>query len=103
LESNADFGRSLALTPDGDILVGAWRTSVDGIQSAGHAYLFDDLTGDLLLDLTNPQPLLGGAFGWSVAAMEGALVIGAPSDGAVYVFESIPEPYSLVLAGSLLF
>jgi outer membrane protein assembly factor BamB len=98
VEPFGDFGRSLALTPDGDILVGAWRTSVDGVQPAGQAYLFDDLTGELLLHLTSPQPLPGGQFGWSVAAMEGALVVGAPNDGAVYVF---PEPSSLVLAGSL--
>jgi hypothetical protein len=34
--------------------------------------------------------------------MGGALVVAAPNDGAVYVFESIPEPSTLVLAGSLL-
>jgi outer membrane protein assembly factor BamB len=102
LEINGEFGRSVAVTPNGDVLVGAWNTSVSGVEGAGHAYLFDGETGELLLDIPNPVPDLG-VFGWSVSATENKLFISAPAGtGAVYVFEVIPEPSSLVLIGSLL-
>jgi outer membrane protein assembly factor BamB len=109
-EMNGEFGRSVAVTPEGNILVGAWRTSVNGIEGAGHAYLFDGLTGSLLLDLPNPEPGRLDAFGWSVAATDSRIIVSAheddfgafPSTGAVYVFEAIPEPSTLALMGSLI-
>ncbi|MDX1964745.1 MAG: hypothetical protein SFX18_16470 [Pirellulales bacterium] len=99
-EDNGEFGRSVALTPSGDILVGAWGTSVSGIVNAGHAYLFDGQTGQLLLDIPNPEPTESAQFGWSVEAYDNRLVIGArfadsngmPATGAVYVYEIVPEP-----------
>jgi len=100
-EINGEFGRSVAVTPQGDVLVGAWRTSVNGIAAAGHAYLFDGDSGSLLLDIPNPEPD-DGVFGWTVAALDGAIVVGAPVAEAVYVFETIPEPSSFVLAALLL-
>jgi hypothetical protein len=109
LEVNGEFGRSVAITPDGNVLVGAWNTSVNGLTGAGHAYLYDGTTGKLLLDIPNPEPTQG-IFGWSVAASDDRLIIGAPaassdgmpSVGAVYVFEAIPEPSSLALLTALI-
>jgi outer membrane protein assembly factor BamB len=106
-EFNGEFGRSVAVTPDGDVLVGAWATSVDGISQAGHAYLFDGETGALLLDLPHPAPRVDDAFGWSVAASGNRLFVGAPNAdpagpaaGAVYVFEGIPEPGTMLMAAT---
>src|SRR5262249_45572825 len=36
LEDNGEFGRSVSVTPNGNILVGAWGTSVEGVEAAGH-------------------------------------------------------------------
>lgn len=109
LETNGEFGRSVALTLDGDVLVGAWGTSVNGIEAAGHAYLFDGESGTLLLDMANPEPTSFASFGWSVSAAGNRIVVGAvgaqpaamPSSGAVYVFEAIPEPSSIALLAAL--
>jgi outer membrane protein assembly factor BamB len=100
-QTRHEFGFSLAVTEDGNVLAGSPRTSVGAIPGAGHAYLFDGLTGDLLLDITNPEPSLSSSFGWSVAAFDNRLAVG-DLRGNVYVFESIPEPSTLILAGSLL-
>ncbi len=62
------FGWSVSslsdLTGDGapEVLVGAFAQ--DG---EGKAFLFDGNTGKLLRTLAPPEPLNGGAFGWSVA------------------------------------
>ena len=108
LEDNGEFGRSVALTPSGDILVGAWGTSADGVEGAGHVYLFDGASGKLLLDVPNPEPSVFSAFGWSVATLEDRIVVGAlqgnsenlPATGAVYVFSTVPEPGTLILAAA---
>jgi WD40 repeat protein len=114
LESNGEFGRSVAVTPHGDILVGAWGTTVDGIEGAGRVYLFDGSTGNLLLDIPNPEPSEFAQFGWSVGSIGDRLIVGAmsangttdgellPATGAVYVF-AIPEPYTASLALTILF
>jgi hypothetical protein len=98
LEANSEFGRSVAATPDGIVIVGAWNTSVDGHNVAGHAFLYDGLAGALVLDIPNPEPDNSAVFGWSVAAVGDRIIVGAPAPGAVYVFEAIPEPSSLVLS-----
>ncbi|MEX2139248.1 MAG: PQQ-binding-like beta-propeller repeat protein [Pirellulales bacterium] len=96
---NAEFGRSIALTDDGNLLVGAF-----GNAGGGHAYLFDSVTGNLLLDIANPDPSTVGVFGFSVATIGNNMVVGAPGGtGAVYVLEAIPEPSSFALAGTVLF
>jgi outer membrane protein assembly factor BamB len=101
-ERNGRFGETIAITPDGNVLVGAWNTTILGEQATGHAYLFDGMTGDLLLDIRNPELEQFGAFGVSVAATEQLVFVGAPAAGAVYVFEGIPEPSALALAGTVL-
>ncbi len=79
--------------------------TVNGILEAGRAYLFDGETGNLLLDIPNPMPTAGAGFGWSVAALDGRIVVSTPNGnadglagtGAVYVFEGIPEPGAAVM------
>ena len=101
LYEDGSFGVSVAVTPGGHVLVGSTSAIVDGIP-AGAAYLFDGLTGSLLLDIPNPDPARFPGFGASFAATSNRIFVGAPFDETVLVFESIPEPSSLVLAGSLL-
>jgi hypothetical protein len=69
---------------------------------AGAAYLFDGLTGSLLLDIPNPDPARFPGFGASFAATSDRIFVGAPFDETVLVFESIPEPSTLYLTGSIL-
>ena len=105
-QEEGEFGRAVALTPSGDVVVGAWATDVNGIERAGRAYLFDGETGSLLLDIANPAPSFAANFGWSVAALENRIVVGArnttvdglPFAGAVYVFTIVPEPSAFALA-----
>jgi hypothetical protein len=101
-EERAEFGRSVSVTPGGHVLVGAPNASRDGSPLAGHAYLFDSVTGNLLLDIPNPDPAHLSGFAFSTAATDSRIFIGSPTDESVFVFETIPEPSSLVLAGSLL-
>jgi hypothetical protein len=106
LETNGEFGRSVAVTPGGDIVVGAWGTSVEEIEAAGHVYVFDGLTGRLLVDIPNPEPAIFAEFGWSVAALQDRIVIGSrqanadglSAPGAVYIYSTVPEGDSLTLA-----
>jgi hypothetical protein len=104
-EANGEFGRSVAMMANGNVVVGAWGTSVDGIEGAGRVYLFDGRTGSLLYDIPNPEPSAFGAFGYSVAAVGNTIAIGAPggaanalpSTGAVYLFSTVPEPAGIVV------
>jgi outer membrane protein assembly factor BamB len=107
VEQNGEFGRSVALTPAGDVIVGAWGAKVDGVEGAGRVFLFDGETGDLLLDLPNPDPVGAMAFGWSVAAIGEKLAVGTPytngalpGAGIVYVFDAytVPEPCAVQVA-----
>jgi outer membrane protein assembly factor BamB len=103
LEERSSFGTSLALTPSGQVLIGASGASVNGMPAEGRVYLFDGLSGNLLLDIPNPEPDRISGFGFTVAATDQRLFVGVPSGEAVFVFEAIPEPSTLVLTGSLLF
>jgi WD40 repeat protein len=107
-ESRGEFGRAVAVTPWGDVLVGSYGASVEGLFQAGRAYLFDGETGNLLLDFANPEPHLGASFGWSVSATEDQILVSAvlensdsaPGSGVVYVFEGIPEPGTELLTAA---
>jgi hypothetical protein len=110
VEPNGEFGRSVALTPAGDVIVGAWGANVDGVEGAGRVFLFDGETGDLLLDIPNPDPVGAMAFGWSVAAIGEKLAVGTPytngelpAAGVVYVFDAyaVPEPCAVQIASWL--
>jgi len=105
-QANGDFGHSVALTADGDVVVGAWGEKVNGIDAVGHVYLFDGQTGAMLLDIPHPEPNWAALFGLSIAAFEKHLVVGTLGTevnglvyaGAVYVFAIVPEPGSVWLA-----
>jgi outer membrane protein assembly factor BamB len=100
-EIDGEFGRQVALTPAGDVLVGAFGETVNGLKNAGRAYLFDGETGGLLLEFANPEGGIG-TFGWTVAATESQILIGAPASQMVYVYETIPEPASIALVAAVL-
>jgi outer membrane protein assembly factor BamB len=98
IEERAFFGHEVAVTASGRIFVAANSASVEGHADAGRVFLFDGLTGSLLLDISNPQPEQLAGFGFSIAATDERLFVGTPSFGErVFVFETIPEPSSVAL------
>ena len=122
-EADDLFGASVA-DLGGNVLVGAPGNDLGpfgSINDAGSAYLFNGSTGDLLLNIPNPDPEADDEFGTSVAALGGNVVVGAPNDdagtfvsidgaGAVHVFNGVtgakimtilnPEPETGDLFGS---
>lgn len=86
------FGTSIA-SNDNKVLVGAPDTDI-GPTSAGQAYIFDELTGNLLLTIEDPNASLGNFFGSSVDWLGTDILIGAPgtdsngqnNSGAAYLF-----------------
>ncbi|MBO0888471.1 hypothetical protein J2P12_05160 [Candidatus Bathyarchaeota archaeon] len=79
------FGFSVAI--DGNLaVVGAMDETVAGARSAGHAYVYNTVTGELVQTLTSPTPQRG-YFGHSVAISGNTAVVGAseePSEGQGY-------------------
>jgi hypothetical protein len=76
------FGLSVAAVGSGRVLIGAPDNST-GATRAGVAYLFNT-NGALLLTITNPVPVAGDNFGWSVAAVgNNRVLISAIDDGSV--------------------
>jgi hypothetical protein len=93
LEENAFFGHSVAISAGGQILIGANSATVNGVSGRGRAFLFDAFTGNLLLDIANPEPNRFAGFGYSVALTDERLFVGTPTGAeTVFVFQSIPEP-----------
>ena len=89
--STDQFGSSVAAVGS-HVLVGAYVDDT-GAGNAGAAYLFDT-AGALLQTFPNPIPESGDQFGWSVAAVGGNALVGAPNDdtsatdaGAAYLFD----------------
>ena len=64
------------------LVVGARSENVSGVHAAGNAYLYNNSTGILTAQLTNPSPQAGGYFGFSVAVSGIDVVVGAPNDAA---------------------
>ena len=94
------FGWSVAVSGNVAIVgaVGENAAPGSGAFEEGAAYLFDATTGSLIQRLDNPtppqSPMGEDWFGWSVAAWEDFVVVGAPNDGAagyhagsVYVYD----------------
>ena len=89
------FGYSVGMS--GKLVsVGALFENASGYSEAGHAYVFNAMTGKLIATLTSPNAQSGGAFGVSVA-MSGKLVsVGAEGEtadgysaaGHAYVFKA---------------
>jgi hypothetical protein len=104
-EPNAadNFGMALAGLED-KIIVGAPSDDPNGIAGAGSIYVFDSITGELLLTINNPEPEAGDNFGRSVAALGDDILVGVPFDGSgsintgsVYLFDGITGELKLTI------
>ena len=74
LKMNGRFGDSVAI--DGDrVVVGEWGANVNPFQYEGRAYVFD-VDGNLLQNLTAPEPCARAAFGLDVDIHGDTIVIG---------------------------
>src|SRR6267143_199988 len=80
-QPSAGFGLSVAISGT-TAVVGAPSETVDEMVDAGHAYVFDAATGDLINTLTSPTVQLDGFFGQSVAISCSTVVVGAPGEPA---------------------
>jgi hypothetical protein len=60
---------------------------------AGHAYLFDATTGDLISTLTSTDPQDGEIFGFSVGVFvdDATVIVGAPGLGDSFFREAAPR------------
>ncbi len=91
---NGFFGSSVALS-NSNLLIGANGNTSKGVPTAGQAYLFNT-SGGLLQTFNNPNPVLLGYFGTSVAISGSNLLIGAIGNtsggisgaGQAYLFNS---------------
>jgi len=100
----AGFGASVHITDD-YIFVGSPGEWVDGtIDSAGRAYVFDAVTGDLVHTLEAPDAQEWDYFGISGRIESGKIYVGAawesggagdptPYEGCIYVFDLITGNY----------
>jgi len=70
------FGFSVAVG-DGQIVIGAFDETVDGLKEAGRAYIYDVTTKTIENTLVSPIPEYRGLFGNSVAIGAGVIVVGA--------------------------
>lgn len=61
-----------------DVLVGAWREDVDGIEDAGAAYVFSGATWDTLYSLVSRNPEASGWFGCNVSGTDDLNQDGCP-------------------------
>ncbi len=88
------FGSAVAALGT-DIIVAAPADDPGGVADAGSVYVFDGTTGAPRLAIPNPAPVAGDEFGRAVAALNGAIVAGAPGAdvsgatdaGTVYVLD----------------
>ena len=70
------FGTAVAIS--GKLaVVGAYDETADGYSEAGHAYVYNANTGQLIENLTSPNAQEGGAFGCSVAISGKLAIVGA--------------------------
>ena len=74
--STGGFGSSVAISGS-TAVVGAPLEPATVGQLAGNAYVFKATTGALLSTLTNPDPQIGGKFGFSVAISGKTAIVGA--------------------------
>lgn len=95
-EADDGFGSSVAMNDD-VVVVGARYDDPGGTWS-GSAYVFDVHTGEQIAKIVPRDPMVGAAFGESMALQGNILIIGADRDdqaatdcGAVYVFD-ITDP-----------
>jgi len=87
------FGYSVAIS-DGRVVVGAYNDDT-GATNAGSAYIFDAVTGSLMVTLSNPSPESHNRFGHNVSIDGDFALVGAYSDrqdgnfsGRAYIFNA---------------
>ncbi len=95
-DSGDNFGSAAALAGD-TAVVGAWADADPNGEEGGSAYVFERAGGEWTqaAKLSAGDGDSGDAFGTSVAAADGAVLVGAPEDedpngfvgGSAYVFE----------------
>jgi FG-GAP repeat protein len=96
--ANALFGWSVAAGDD-IVVVGAPDTS---LSTPGSVFIFNAKTGALVTTLSSPNAVVGGQFGYSVAADGNTVVVGAPTetaggyeyDGHAYIYNSDSQKYT---------
>ncbi len=89
-----EFGSAVAGVGNDMVIIGAFGNG-ESVRYVGSAYLFT-VGGDLLTTFTNPSPVAGGAFGWSVAGIGSDRVligaegntVGGVNAGAAYLFDT---------------
>jgi WD40 repeat protein len=89
------FGSSVAVS--GNLaIVGAIYETVQGFSEAGHVYVFNAITGNLVHTLSSPNSQTDGLFGSSIAADGNLAIVGAYAEssnghaggGNVYVYNT---------------
>ena len=88
------FGTSVAVAPNGNLIIGAYSDNTDS-TSSGRAYVYDGTDGSLLLTLENPTPEIYDYFGYGLdVTPNGNIIVGADGDntdgvdtGRVYLFD----------------
>jgi hypothetical protein len=94
-QSSGDFGYAVSIFGT-TAVVGAPYEEAAGESEAGHAYVFDAVTGALLQTLTSPNVQSFGDFGESVATTGSTVLVGAPGEtsstfvegGNAYLFKA---------------
>jgi hypothetical protein len=82
------FGDSVAVS-GADIAVGASNEAdANGDRGGGNVTVYDALTGTVLNELASPNSATDGYFGYTVAAGDGEIVVGAPTETAFGVAEA---------------
>ena len=92
-DTYSNFGESVAASGR-IVVVGAPGEEAGGHYAAGHAYIFNVLTGRLIHTLTSPNAQKVGVFGSSVSVSGNIVVVGAPGEtvngyfaaGHAYIF-----------------
>ena len=83
--SNSDGFGSAVTTADTRLIVGAPNASSGVLGNTGKVYIFDRFTGVLQRTLTDPSPISGRFFGYSLAMLDSTnLIVGswAPAGGS---------------------
>ena len=115
LQTSSAFGTTVAVS--GDIIVaGAWGVTVEGLYTAGKAYIFD-YEGNLVATLQSPEPQEVGYFGFPLDVSGGIVLVnewhakveGKDRAGRAHIFDSegnykailqAPEPEENALFGN---
>ena len=92
---DGEFGNSVAMSGE-LVTVGAPRETANGYSGAGHAYVFNSMSGKLIEVLTSPNAQDDGYFGYSVFVTGKLVTVGAPQEtadgnyqaGHAYLFNS---------------